>query len=76
MIIQGKSQLMNIVNHFLFRLEKEYTTIKNKEMEEQIEIKVCVFQTYKCDVVSDSCNCRRCVFPEVTHRKPAVEAED
>lgn len=24
------------------RLEKEYTTIKNKEMEEQIEIKVCV----------------------------------
>lgn len=23
------------------RLEKEYTTIKNKEMEEQIEIKVC-----------------------------------
>lgn len=25
-----------------FRLEKEYTTIKNKEMEEQIEIKVCV----------------------------------
>lgn len=24
-----------------YRLEKEYTTIKNKEMEEQIEIKVC-----------------------------------
>ena len=28
---------------FFIRLEKEYTTIKNKEMEEQIEIKVCVF---------------------------------
>lgn len=27
---------------FLSRLEKEYTTIKNKEMEEQIEIKVCL----------------------------------
>lgn len=26
---------------FIHRLEKEYTTIKNKEMEEQIEIKVC-----------------------------------
>lgn len=26
---------------FLFRLEKEYTTIKTKEMEEQVEIKVC-----------------------------------
>lgn len=26
---------------FFIRLEKEYTTIKNKEMEEQIEIKVC-----------------------------------
>lgn len=25
---------------FIHRLEKEYTTIKNKEMEEQIEIKV------------------------------------
>lgn len=26
---------------FFFRLEKEYTTIKTKEMEEQVEIKVC-----------------------------------
>lgn len=25
---------------FLLRLEKEYTTIKTKEMEEQVEIKV------------------------------------
>lgn len=26
-----------------FRLEKEYTTIKTKEMEEQVEIKVCKY---------------------------------
>lgn len=35
---------LTLNNHLLFiffvRLEKEYTTIKNKEMEEQIEIKV------------------------------------
>ena len=27
---------------FLLRLEKEYTTIKTKEMEEQVEIKVSI----------------------------------
>lgn len=31
---------------FQSRLEKEYTTIKNKEMEEQIEIKVRLFYIY------------------------------
>lgn len=32
--------MLSLVTCFPHRLEKEYTTIKNKEMEEQIEIKV------------------------------------
>lgn len=40
------SSEIQIVLVFIFRLEKEYTTIKNKEMEEQIEIKVCVVNQY------------------------------
>lgn len=33
---------MKIHLFFLLRLEKEYTTIKTKEMEEQVEIKVSI----------------------------------
>lgn len=40
--IKGKQEADQHSAIISFRLEKEYTTIKNKEMEEQIEIKVCV----------------------------------
>lgn len=33
------------------RLEKEYTAIKNREMEEQIEIKVSPLLSMSCDTV-------------------------
>ncbi len=36
------ASLDSVVVFSIHRLEKEYTTIKNKEMEEQIEIKVCI----------------------------------
>lgn len=40
----NKSIIHNVSDHnllfLIFRLEKEYTTIKTKEMEEQVEIKV------------------------------------
>lgn len=38
---------MKIHLFFLLRLEKEYTTIKTKEMEEQVEIKVSISRTFK-----------------------------
>lgn len=42
LVIKGKQETDQHPAIISFRLEKEYTTIKNKEMEEQIEIKVCV----------------------------------
>lgn len=43
--------------HVCSRLEKEYTSIKTKEMEEQVEIKVClqVLQGVKVHLISPVC---------------------
>jgi hypothetical protein len=38
---------MPLIFSLLFRLEKEYTTIKTKEMEEQGEIKVSITGLFK-----------------------------
>lgn len=68
---------------FFFRLEKEYTTIKTKEMEEQVEIKVCGHtlksQSIPCKqfvVFFSSCLFAILSFSEVADREQASEAED
>lgn len=71
------------------RLEKEYTTIKNKEMEEQIEIKVRVEDgSHVADTFARSQTINVCVrvrvrdtrcaffLSEAAYWKPAAEAED
>ena len=64
-----------------FRLEKEYTTIKSKEMEEQVEIKVMTDSWVrwttipKCQPSSFSDFAIPCCA-EAADREPAPEAED
>lgn len=74
----------NVIHLWItFRLEKEYTTIKNKEMEEQVEIKVCEGWSgckqnpwiFHC-MSSVSRDSASCYFAAAADGEPAVEAED
>lgn len=65
----------------VFRLEKEYTTIKTKEMEEQVEIKVRGDCWERCPVGSTvrilfRCDFDASCFAEATDGEPAPEAKD
>lgn len=63
----------------VIRLEKEYTTIKTKEMEEQVEIKVCkdwLVRQEKGAVGFWSEISAAFFFVAAADREPAVEAED